>query len=52
LERLGEGNKMSFDGYVENTGKEYCKDTWIEYMMEIHEMGYMQALRESNDLEL
>jgi hypothetical protein len=40
---------ISYDEYLTQTGKEDCKDSWIDWKTDIYGMNYTEALRAAND---
>lgn len=44
-------NPISYDEYLEKTGKEDCKESWIDWKTDICGMSYLEAVRAANDPE-
>ena len=42
---------LPYEKYLENTNKEDCRESLIDYYMDICEMSYIRALAESCDYE-
>ena len=44
-------NPISYDEYLEKTGKEDCKESWIDWKTDVYNMSYIETLRAANDPE-
>jgi len=42
---------ISYDEYLEKTGKHDCKESWIDWKTDIYNMPYTEAVRAANDPE-
>jgi hypothetical protein len=42
---------MSYNEYLQNTGKDDCKNSWIDWKAEIHGMFYSEAIKAAHDPE-
>lgn len=42
---------ISYEEYLAKTGKEDCKESWIDWKIDVCNMPYMEAVRAANDPE-